>query len=253
MADDALSFSRRVARRFGGAAGSYDAFSGVQRRAAERLAALIGAESLPAAPRILEVGCGTGHLTELLALRFPQARLLATDIAPSMAAACRARLPHVDCAVMDACRPAVAGPFDLVCSNFAAQWFPDLAAAVRALARCLAPGGLLAMSLLGEGTFAEWRAAHRRLGLADALQPFPSLAACRAAFSPLGRLAVETERHPIRPASALAFMRYLRALGADTPAPGRAPLSPGTTRRLLRELGERPTLTYEVHYCALRV
>jgi len=244
----AAAFSLRVARRFGAAAQSYDAHSRIQRLAAQRLSDFIRAERLPHCPRVLEVGCGTGHLTALLAERLPGARILATDIALPMVAACRARLPQQQHAVMDACRLAVNGPFDLVCASFAAQWFPDLPAALDGLARCLGPGGVLALSLLGEQTFQEWRAVHRAAGLPDKVLSFPSLAACRAAFPKSGRLLIDTEVHVARPASGLIFLRHLRAIGADTPAADRAPLPPNRMRHLLRALGERPAITYEVHH-----
>jgi malonyl-CoA O-methyltransferase len=237
-----------VAERFGAAAQTYDAHSHIQRQAAETLAGHIATCTLPPQMRVLEVGCGTGHLSALLARQWPEAWILATDIALPMAAACRARLPNLCHAVMDASRPTVTGPFDLVCSNFAAQWFPDLPATLAGLACCLVPGGVLAMSLLGEQTFKEWRAAHRSAGLPDKVLPFPSLTACRDAFPAAGKLLVETEILVARPASALIFLRHLRAIGADTPASGHVPLSPGQIRHLLRALGEHPEITYEVHH-----
>lgn len=134
-------FRDKVAARFDAAARSYDAHSPVQRHAAQRLAGLIATASLPPRPRVLEIGCGTGHLTHALTIHLPGAHLLATDIAPAMAAACRSRLPRLAYAVMDGLRPGVAGPFDLVCANLVVQWFVDLPAALARLAALLAPGG----------------------------------------------------------------------------------------------------------------
>lgn len=178
-------FSQRVAGRFDAAAATYDAHSPAQRHAAARLAGLIAAASLPPRPRVLEIGCGTGHLTERLALHLPGAQILATDIAPAMVATCRARLgtaPRFAYAVMDGTRPTFAGHednghrsagFDLVCANLAAQWFVDQPATLARLATLLAPGGLLALSLLGAATFREWRAAHAQRGLSAGTLPFP--------------------------------------------------------------------------------
>lgn len=241
-------FHRHVAARFAAAADTYDAHSDVQRHAAQRLAGMIATAGLPPRPRVLEVGCGTGHLTRQLTLHLPGARILATDIAPAMVAACRRRLPMVDCAVMDGSQPAVSGPLDLICANLAAQWFADLPAALAALAALLAPGGMLAFSLLGAETFREWRAAHAKLGLTPGTPPFPPPARCRAAFPAGGELRLLTETHLDRPESALGFLRGLRALGADSAASGHAPLSPARLRRVMRELGAAPVLTYEIVY-----
>ena len=244
-------FARRVARRFGEAVETYDAHSHIQQLAAQRLIGLIATASLPPRPRVLELGCGTGYLTALLAQHLPGAHILATDLSTEMVAACRRRLPQLDHAVMDASRLATRGPFDLVCSNFAAQWFPDLATTFAGLYGCLAPGGCLVVNLLGEQTFSEWRAAHRHLGLVDNVLPFPSVEGCRAALPPGQGLRMTTEMHAVHPVSGLAFLRHLRAIGADTPAPGRRPVSAVQMRRLLHALGGQPTISYEIHYIHL--
>lgn len=246
---------KNIATRFAAAAASYDAHSPVQRHAAQRLAGLIATAGLPSRPRVLEVGCGTGHLTHLLSLHLPGAAILATDIAPAMVAACRhhlAGLPRHSYAVMDGTQPTVDGPFDLICANLAAQWFADLPVALAGLAARLAPGGVLALSLLGTATFAEWRAAHEKLGLVAGARRFPDVEHCRAAFPSDGELWTTEEHHTDRPASALHFLRSLRAIGADAPAPGHAPLSAADLRRVLREFDAAPRATYEIIYARWR-
>ncbi len=44
--------------------------------------------------RILELGCGSGNLTLLLAKAYPDTPLTAVDLSPGMLAECRARLAH---------------------------------------------------------------------------------------------------------------------------------------------------------------
>ncbi len=240
----------RIAARFNAAAASYDAHSAAQRHAAQKLMERIAPLGLPPRPRVLEIGCGTGHLTERLALHLPGATILATDLAPAMVAACRRRFgscARIRFAVMDGCRPAGGDFFDLVCGNLVAQWFVDLPSACARLIACLAPGGVLALSLLGSNTFHEWKAAHARLGLTAGTLPLPSAATCRAALPP-GEHRVEVERWLDCPADGIGFLRALRAIGADTPAFGHAPLTAGKLRRVLAALGPTPTITYEFIY-----
>lgn len=243
---------RSIAQRFGRAAASYDAHSFAQREAAQRLAALIEGIALPPHPHVLEIGCGTGHLTQLLVRRLANADFLATDIAPAMVAACRASLPQLRYAAMDGERPAVQGGFDLVCANLAVQWFADLPAALAGLAGLLAPGGLLAVSALGNDTFREWRAAHAALGLAPGALRFPAPAALHAAFPAGGKLHLDEEYFCDRPATALDFLRRLRALGADAPALDHRPLTAAELRRVLRQFDAAPAITYHLLYARFR-
>jgi len=74
--------SSSISARFAAAAQSYHDESNMQRTVAEKLAA-----STPAREEIdsiLEIGCGTGFLTELLGRRFPGALIDAVDIARPM-------------------------------------------------------------------------------------------------------------------------------------------------------------------------
>lgn len=248
-------FSQRVAARFDAAAASYDAHSAAQRHAAQQLMERIVPLGLPPRPRVLEIGCGTGHLTGLLALHLPGATIVATDIAPAMVAVCRERLgehPRIRFGVMDGCRPAGADFYDLICGNLVAQWFDDLPAACTRLTARLAPGGVLALSLPGGETFREWKAAHERLGLAAGTLPLPTVEACRAALPRNGTARIEVEHWQEQSTDALAFLRSLRAIGADTPVSGHAPLSPARLRRVLRELGPAPTFNYELIYALWR-
>jgi malonyl-CoA O-methyltransferase len=138
-------------------------------------------------------------------------------------------------AVMDGERPAVADErFDLVVANLAAQWFADLPAALLELSRRLAPGGRLALTTLGGGTFSEWRTAHAALNLAAATPDFPDATRLAAAFPEDMRVTVTEETHVETFAEPLHFLHGLRRVGADTPVPGRRPLPVRQMRQVLR-------------------
>ena len=247
------SWKRAVASAFDRAEG-YEAAAMTQAIVAARLAATITGQDLPPAPRILEIGCGTGLLTRALRETFPTSPLVVTDIAPAMVARCRAGMagetPRF--LVMDAERPCLRPGFDLVASSLAAQWFEDLTGTVRKLSGLLAPHGLLAVTTLAAGTFREWAKAHAGEGLAPATPAYPSrdgLAAltcegCDVAVS----IAPVTEAH----ADGRAFLRSLREIGAATPGADRS-LSPGALRRVLRRFdagGAR--VTYEIATLLIR-
>jgi malonyl-CoA O-methyltransferase len=240
---------QQIARHFGAAAPTYDRAARIQARIAEQLARDIAAVARPA--RILEFGCGTGNLTRALTRLFPDAHLIATDLAPPMAAACRRRLgARHGYVAMDAEMPAFApARFDLVCGNLAAQWFANPLQAFAALGGLLRPGGVLALTTLGTDTFQEWRAAAALLGLTPAIPAYPSLAELDGQRPP--GLIVEQAReqrlwdeHP----SALDFLQSLRSIGADLPADHARPLPAGALRRILRQVDAqgRVNATYHV-------
>ena len=81
--------SAAVAQSFGARAETYDAHADLQRRVAERLVRL-----LPqlAAPRVFELGCGTGLFSRHLLARYADGTFLLTDLAPSMVEQCRRNL-----------------------------------------------------------------------------------------------------------------------------------------------------------------
>jgi malonyl-CoA O-methyltransferase len=239
----------RIAARFGAAAAGYDAASPLQREAATRLAQRIAALPRPAAPRVLEIGCGTGHLTRALAPVIGGTWTI-TDIAPEMVAACRADgFPAAHYFVMDGEHPACApGSFDLVVSSLAAQWFADLPAALAGLATLLAPGGRIALATLGAATFAEWRAAHAAQGLRAATPDYPDRERLRQSF-PAALTTQVTEETFVAPLEQpLDFVRGLRAIGADTPAPGSRPLTAGQLRRVLSALAAPAGMSYHLLY-----
>ena len=239
--------SLRLRRAFDAAADSYDAAAPVQRAVAQRLADRIAALPLPAWPRILEIGCGTGFLTTSLRERIPHGDWLVTDLSPRMLEACRARLgDEVAFQVLDG-EHADFEPwrFDLICSSLAFQWFGDLEAALGRLAGLVAPGGWLAFSTLADGTLAEWRQAHADLGLDCAAPGHPGAEALQAMLGPRGR--IETETVVQAHADARAFLDDLKAIGAASPR-GR-PLPPGDLKRVMRRFDQAGAcVRYEVAY-----
>lgn len=222
--------TRPPEQRFDAAAAGYERHARVQHAVADHLLACIARQALPPAPRILEIGCGTGILTRKLAARFTQADWTITDLAPAMLEQARQALRLGDKArfhIMDGEHPeppAADRQFDLICSSMALQWFSNPAQGMARLADLLTPGGCLAVAVPIQGSWTEWRAAHRSLGLSSATIPFPAAARLRPPND-----AFQSDMHMHRYidecGSALGFLRHLRGIGASAPRPGSRPLS----------------------------
>jgi trans-aconitate 2-methyltransferase len=96
---------------------------------------------------IVDLGCGPGNSTQLLAERWPDAEILGVDNSEAMLDSARKRLPEArfEAADITAWRPG-ATP-DLIFANAALQWVPDHATLLPRLLGLLAPGGILAVQM----------------------------------------------------------------------------------------------------------
>lgn len=227
-------------------AADYDRHAVVQRYVAKTLADQIMALSLPRAPRVLEIGCGTGLLGEALLDRLPRARWLMTDIAPAMVERARMRFaarPDIRFAIMDGERPDAIGPFDLICSSLSLQWFTELRSAVTRLRALLAPHGRLAFTTLAAGSLLSWRQAHGDTPCGTHDYPSPDQ------LAELG-LEVTVKSHVLCYADAREFLHGLKAIGAGTPRSGHRPLGPAQLRQsMARFEAAGVTATYIVATC----
>jgi len=155
-----------VKKSFNRHAATYDAHAALQGELGERLLALVNG-SLPAAPRILDIGMGTGGTTLSLGEKFPGACIHGCDLARFMVARARAKealqtrkqlFITADAEFL----PYRSACFDLVVSNFTLQWLEQWDRAVHEIFRVLKPGGTFLCSAFGEQTFAELKACFAR-------------------------------------------------------------------------------------------
>jgi len=110
--------------------------------------------------RVLDAGCGSGRVTELLAARLPRGRVVALDGSPGMIEAARERLapfgPRIEYLVADLGGPLpLEAPVDAVLSTATFNWVPDHDALFANLAAALRPGGRLVAQCGGVGNIAS--------------------------------------------------------------------------------------------------
>jgi trans-aconitate 2-methyltransferase len=108
---------------------------------------LLARVPLAAPERVVDLGCGPGNSTALLALRWPQATVVGIDSAPSMLAKARASGIRADWLQADIADWTPDAPVDLLFSNAALQWLPDHDALLPRLLAHLRPGGVLAIQM----------------------------------------------------------------------------------------------------------
>jgi trans-aconitate methyltransferase len=102
--------------------------------------------------RILDLGCGTGHLTaEIADAVGDEGRVVGVDRSGEMVAEAREAYPTLQFVRADARDFAAAEPFDAVFSNAALHWISDQAAVTARVTDLLRPGGRYVAELGGSG------------------------------------------------------------------------------------------------------
>lgn len=159
-----------IEHRFTAAAATYDRHNCPQRELGERLLTLLPATS---PHRILDVGAGTGLLTQYLLERYPEASIDALDIAPGMVDVGRERFQQqsrVTWKLGDARQFTSSHRYDLIVSNAALQWMPSLPSALSHLVEQLEPGGVLGIGMMLSETLSEL---HALRACVAPQKPFP--------------------------------------------------------------------------------
>lgn len=225
-----MNHKQAIQRNFGRRGATYDRYARVQQWMAVELVRGCR-KTLTRARYILEVGCGTGYLTNLLRQANPTATMFALDLDLSLLKLARGRLEgdvgiHFVAADGEAFS---VGSYDLIISNSVFQWFSRPQETLQEYYRLLRPGGCLAFSTLGPATFRELDTAFRKatgnlllaecpevvaLSFSDAGKWQRSLA--QAGFQEVVLQREEcTETHP----TVQDFLRALQATGATNPTP----------------------------------
>jgi trans-aconitate 2-methyltransferase len=124
----------------------YLQFNDQRTRPCRELAARI---AITAPARVIDLGCGPGNSTSVLAERWPESALIGLDSSPEMIAAAKIAYPHRTWRIDDIA--AWAGQndqtYDVVFSNAALQWVDDHPAFFPKLLACVAGGGALAIQM----------------------------------------------------------------------------------------------------------
>jgi trans-aconitate methyltransferase len=107
--------------------------------------------------RVLDLGCGTGHLTAKIAESGASA--IGLDSSVSMIAQARQNFPALKFVVGDAKVFHFDEPFDAVFSNAALHWIHDAEAVVRSVAAALRPEGRFVLEMGAKGNIGRIRRA----------------------------------------------------------------------------------------------
>ena len=145
-----------VCSSFNRAANSYDTHCDLQQKVGDRLIAKLQ-KYCSQANSILDVGCGTGLITQKLIATYQSPSFHALDIAEALLAKAKIRLPNhttFHTANFD-CLDAFLEPVDVIFSNMSLHWSANLNATIKSLTTSLNSQGYIAFSMPTAGTFSE--------------------------------------------------------------------------------------------------
>lgn len=106
---------------------------------------LVAAIPRVSAQTVVDLGCGPGNSTEVLAERFPQATVTGLDSSTDMLGEARQRLGAVEFIQADIGDWKPAQTYDVILANASLQWVPDHAQLYPRLVSLLNPAGVLAV------------------------------------------------------------------------------------------------------------
>ena len=154
--------------------------------------------------RILDLGCGTGHLTHQIALS--GAEVIGLDRSADMIEQARKNYPEVRFVLADAADFEFPLPFDAVFSNAALHWMKEQARVTACIARALKSGGRFVAEFGGKGNLQAIRRAIPR-ALEEMRIPIEGDWWNPWYYPTIGEYASLLERHGLAVRSALLFDR----------------------------------------------
>lgn len=124
---------------------------------------------------VVDAGCGSGRVTQLLLERLPHGRVIGVDGSRSMIEEARRNLApwsdRVELLVEDLMQLQLSDPVDAVFSNATFHWIPDHDLLFRRLRGALRPGGALVAQCGGEGNVTAYCEAIERAALRPEYAP----------------------------------------------------------------------------------
>ncbi|SET52078.1 malonyl-ACP O-methyltransferase BioC [Thalassotalea agarivorans] len=204
----------KIAKSFGGASDSYDVSARLQRFSGKHL--------MPWLPNrhdltVLDLGCGTGFFTDILASQYEQ--VIGLDISTKMLNfAKQKRNKAITWVEADAFKlPFADNSLDFIYTNLVIQWCEPLQDSLNEMMRVLKPGGLVAFSTLIDGTLFELKSAWKQVDDDQHVIDFRTLESLESAVNQGAFRLLESKQQDVilEYENVIHLARELKGLGAN--------------------------------------
>ena len=219
-----------VKKNFSKSTNSYDSFANVQKHMAKELMKNLN-DNLNEI-KILEIGSGTGILTNYLISKYPNSQITLIDISESMIESCRNKFGNrLNYIVSDAENYEFENKFDLIISNATFQWFNNLNETVEKYKNILSENGKILFSIFAEGTYKELNESFLKVSEEYKYsQNFIGLEELKK----IGKILRE-EYYTEEYKSLLEFLKSIKGIGAQSSLTNKKVLTPNIIKAVEKE------------------
>jgi malonyl-CoA O-methyltransferase len=229
----------KIAQSFGQAALAYHVQASLQQDCAAKLLALLELCEVPPGV-VLEVGCGTGFLTQRLCDRFPHHPLHITDLSADMLRFCQTHLQvapdraPVSFRQMDGEILEGHECYGLIVASFVIQWFKQPVESLLGWLERLKPNGILCLAFPTSDSFPEWRQVCESLQIPFTANFLPHPQLLTQALSRFSQdIYLQEEIFCTTHRNASDFFRGLKSIGASVNTSGQK-LSAPEMKKLIK-------------------
>lgn len=256
------NLKKLVSQNFSKHAHHYDQEAFVQKVSAENLLNILDSLDIHVG-ELLEIGCGTGFVTQGLIKRFAERKIKITDLSAAMLEICRNKIefqfqsrPYRNFSVLDGEHIQEKNYYPLIISGLTFQWFQHFEASIIKLVEALKPEGILLFSYLQDSSFPEWQAICREHHFPFTGYPLPSVYSLRdlSAKKSIFMNVIE-ESITVVYSDILHFFKSLKNIGAKTSL-NENRMKTQDLKNLLRisrsQYAEGFPATYKIVYCSIK-
>lgn len=242
-----VKLKETIRSRFDNASRSYEQAASVQKECAIILTRLLLDNFDNFDPKnIFDIGTGTGYLPEILLPRYPEASYILNDISPNMLEvakekfAGRENFSYIGADVEES----AISKYCLIISNFSLQWIYNFEKLIKNL---FSKSKILAFTCLLDNSFNEWDKRLQAYGLSGVIKKYPTKDYMLNFLQKLEpyKLYTETQNFSLTFKCPIDLMRYLKKIGAGTPAAAPDLIK---FRRFVEKDREHCVLNYEVMF-----